>query len=47
MALQPRFGQALSEKIPPLYSISSEIRPVTGLKESRTEIQVGGWGEQR
>jgi hypothetical protein len=32
MALQPRFGQGLSEKIPPLYLISSVVRPVTGLK---------------
>jgi hypothetical protein len=29
MALQPRFGQGLSEKIPLLYSISSEVRLVT------------------
>jgi hypothetical protein len=32
MALQPRFGQGLSEKIPPLYSISSAVCPVTGPK---------------
>jgi hypothetical protein len=32
MALQPRFVQGLSEKIPPLYSMSSEVRPVTGPK---------------
>jgi hypothetical protein len=32
MALQPRYAQGLSEKIPPLYSISSEIRPVMGPK---------------
>jgi hypothetical protein len=30
MALQPRFDQAVSEKITPLYSVSSEVRPVTG-----------------
>jgi hypothetical protein len=29
MTLQPRFGQGLSEKIPALYSISSQVRPVT------------------
>jgi hypothetical protein len=29
MALQPRFDLGLFEKIPPLYSISSEVRPVT------------------
>jgi hypothetical protein len=32
MAQQPRFGQSLSENIPPLYSISSEVRSVTGPK---------------
>jgi hypothetical protein len=30
MTLQPRFGQGMSEKIPQLYSIASEVRPVTG-----------------
>jgi hypothetical protein len=28
MALQPIFGQDLSEKIPPLNAISNEVRPV-------------------
>jgi hypothetical protein len=33
LALQPRFGQGLSEKIPPLCSILSEVRSVTGHKD--------------
>jgi hypothetical protein len=32
LALQPRFGQGLPEKIPPFYSISSKVCPVTGHK---------------
>jgi hypothetical protein len=32
MALQPIFGRSLSEKIPPLYSISSKVHPVMDYK---------------
>jgi hypothetical protein len=40
MALQPRFGQSLSEKIPVWYSISSKVRPVTGPKGPAIAVHV-------
>jgi hypothetical protein len=41
MALHPRFGQGMSEKNPPLYSISSKVHPVTGFKNPA--IAVHAW----
>jgi hypothetical protein len=40
MALQPRFGNGLSEKISSVYSISSEVHPGTGPKSPAIVVHV-------